>query len=295
MRISLRQLEVFDAICRLGGVTVAADAIGLSQSAASQALAELESALDGALFDRIGRRLQLNDRGRQLRAQAAELLDRAAAIESGLRGRSTPEHVRLQLAASLTVGGYLLPPLLGAQLKQHPEIRVYLEVLNTRLVVDAVVAFRVDAGFVEGSVSHPDLTVHHWSEDRLAVIAARDDPLAQGRVDIRGLAAARWIVREPGSGTHEVFVRAAQAAGFTPTIALELGHPEAVVRATAAGAGLGCVPRVVAEPAVARRELVILHTPFLDLRRPLSLVLHRNKFVGGALRMVLDALAPGAL
>ena len=85
MRLTLRQLEVFSAICRSGGVTAAADAIGLSQSAASQALAELESALEGPLFDRAGRKLLLNERGHALLPRASELLERAADIEGTLR------------------------------------------------------------------------------------------------------------------------------------------------------------------------------------------------------------------
>ena len=75
MRLTLRQLEVFSAVCRTGGVTAAAHSIALSQSATSQALAELEAALEGPLFDRAGRRkLLLNERGRALLPRAIELL-----------------------------------------------------------------------------------------------------------------------------------------------------------------------------------------------------------------------------
>lgn len=295
MRLSLRQLEVFDAVCRLGSVTAAARAVKLSQSAASQALAELEAALDGALFDRVGRRLQLNERGEQLRAHAAELLERASLAEAQLRGRAAVPPPRLRLAASLTIGTYLLPPLLGEQLRRVPDARVELQIRNTMQVIEEVAAFRADAGFVEGLVRHPELRALHWRDDEMVIVAGRDHPLARGRVTVHRLAGARWIAREPHSGGREIFERAAHAAGFTPEVVLELGHPQAVLRAVATGAGIGCLSRLVVDEAVARGELAVLRTPFLELKRPLRVVLHRRKFVGAGLRAMLEALAPGVL
>src|ERR1700752_3443527 len=135
MRLSLRQLQVFAAICRSGGGTAAAEAMGLSQSAASQALAELESALEGPLFDRAGRRLLLNERGRALLPRAIELLERAGEIETTLRRHGASGETLVQLAASHTVGSYLLPPLIGAWLARQSHTRVALQVENTESVI----------------------------------------------------------------------------------------------------------------------------------------------------------------
>lgn len=293
MRLSLRQLEVFDAICRLGSVTAAAQAVSLSQSAASQALAELEAGLDGPLFDRVGRRLQLNERGEQLRPHAAELLERATLAEASLRGHRASPPPRVHLAASLTIGAYLLPDLLGALLLREPGTRVELQIHNTLQVIEELVAFRSDAGFVEGLIRHPDLLTHRWRDDEMLVVASPRHALAGKRPSARRLAEAAWITREAGSGGREIFDRAAHAAGFTPRTVMELGHPQAVLRAIATGAGIGCLSRFVVADALARRELVVLPTPYLDLRRTLWLVLHRKKFVGAGLRAMLAVLAPG--
>lgn len=294
MRISLRQLEVFDAVCRLGSVTAAAQAVNLSQSAASQALAELELALDGALFARIGRRLLLNERGEHLRAQAAELLERASTIEATLRG-TTVVAPTLRIAASRTVGGYLLPERLAAYLQAQPDARIELAVMNTEAVVDEVASLRAVAGFVEGSVHRADVVAHRWSDDAMIVVAAPSHPLVAQRPTVKRFAASRWIMRERGSGTREMFEHAAQLAGFVPDVALELGAPQAVVRAVAAGAGLGCMSRLVVGDALRRGDLVELPAPFLDLRRPLMVVLRRGAYVGAGLRALLDALAPGVV
>ncbi len=290
MRLTLRQLQVFSAICRSGGVTAAANAIGLSQSAASQALAELESALEGPLFDRAGRKLLLNERGRALLPRATELLERAGEIESTLRKHASTTETLVRLAASLTVGSYLLPPLIGAHLARQQQTRVELQVENTEMVIAAVAAFQVDAGFIEGPCEHPDLRVLPWREDELLVVAPPDHPLARAaqagcRADLQQ---AAWVLRERGSGTREVFDRAAENQGISIHARLELGHTEAVMRAVRAGAGLGCLSRFVVEDAVQRGELAVLSTPFLSLRRPLHAVLHRAKFIGPGLRQVLE-------
>ncbi len=73
MRMTLRQLAVFVAVAQEGTVTKASDAVRLTQSAASMALADLEDGLGAPLFDRLGKRLQLNDLGRFLLPQALEI------------------------------------------------------------------------------------------------------------------------------------------------------------------------------------------------------------------------------
>lgn len=82
LRMNLRQLEVFVATARTGSTRAAAGRIARSQSAASAALAELEAALGGLLFDRVGRRLQLNENGQALLPRARALLEQAAELES---------------------------------------------------------------------------------------------------------------------------------------------------------------------------------------------------------------------
>jgi DNA-binding transcriptional LysR family regulator len=290
MRLTLRQLEVFSAICRSGGVTSAADRIGLSQSATSQALAELESALEGPLFDRAGRRLLLNERGRALLPRAIELLERAAEIETTLRQHGAAAETLVRLAASLTVGSYLLPPLIGAWLARQTHTRVELQVENTGAVIAAVAAYQADAGFIEGPCEHPELRVLPWRADELQVIAPPGHPLARRRkLTPRDLEQADWVLREHGSGTREVFDRAAESQGIAIHARLELGHTEAVMRAVMAGAGLGCLSRFVVEDAVRRGELAVLATPFLDLHRPLHAVVHKAKFLGPGLRGTLQA------
>jgi len=289
MRLTLRQLEVFCAICQGGGVTAASSEISISQSAASQALADLESSLDGVLFLRAGRRLVLNNRGRALLPQALELLERAREIEAQLRdGASLP--IKVRLAASQTIGNQLLPPMVSQFVAQHPAASIEVMIANTSSVIEAVATFRADAGFIEGICDDTDLFSYPWREDELVIVASPHHPLVRKRnLAAVHFAAVQWVLREAGSGTREVLLQAAQQARFGVRNALTMGHNEAIQAAVIAGAGIGCLSRSVVAPALRRGELKALRTPFLDLTRKLHLVLHRRRYVGAGLCAVLNA------
>ena len=111
MRMTLRQLAVFVAVAQEGTVTKASDAVKLTQSAASMALADLEDGLGAPLFDRLGKRLQLNDLGRFLLPQALEILGRCEAFEQAAKGEL--QSIDLRLGATLTISDYLMPDLMA--------------------------------------------------------------------------------------------------------------------------------------------------------------------------------------
>ena len=98
LRLTLRQLQIFAAVAATGSTTAAGMEIALSQSATSNAVRELERLLSLRLFDRVGKRLLLNDNGRTLLPRARVLLDGAADIERGIRsGANSLERLRWEV------------------------------------------------------------------------------------------------------------------------------------------------------------------------------------------------------
>ena len=279
LRLTLRQLEVFAAVARGGTTRAAADEISRSQSAASNALGELESVLGVQLFDRVGKKLVINENGRALLPRAAGILDQALETEALF----TSEHgAPLQLAASYTIGEYLLPTLIGRWKVLHPHSNVRLQIANTHDVLHLVASFSADIGFIEGSHTHPELTVRRWRTDELTVVASPGHPLARRKATARQLQQATWVVREAGSGTREASDRWLIQNLSHVNVELELGSNEAIKRAVASGIGLGCVSRLAVGDAIAQGWLVELATPLPPLRRTLSIVLHRAKQLGTA-------------
>ena len=277
LRLNLRQLEVFVATARAGSTRAAAERVARSQSAASAALAELEAAVGAPLFDRIGRRLVLNENGRTLLPRAAAMIDDATDLQHLFSG----EHaVPLRVAASFTIGEYLLPERVAQWKAAHPGSHLRMRVSNTDDVVDAVARHEADIGFVEGARTHPDLLMRPWLSDELVVFAAATHPLATGKVGIDDLRGASWVVREPGSGTREATDRWLLEHLGTVDIAYELGSTEAIKRLVGFGAGIGCVSRYAVAQAFDEGWLVPLRTRLPKAMRRLATVVHRGRPLG---------------
>src|SRR3982751_5318192 len=276
MRYTLRQLEVFLAVARTGSVSRAGQELGLSQSATSSSLADLERQFDLQLFDRMGKRLRLSTRGGAIRAQAEAVLDQARDLERGFERRAI-EH-RVRVGATLTIGNYVAVPLVARFMREHPAVGLTLEVANAETIARQVANFELDVGLVEGEVDHPDLETTPWRDDHLVVFCGARDPLARKRaLTDQDLLASDWIVRERGSGTRQAFDRAMRGLLPQLRIALTLGQTEAIKRAVEAGLGLGCVSKIALEDAFARGTLTPCRVPPRDLRRPLSFLLHKRK------------------
>ncbi len=280
MRATLRQLAVFAAVARQENVSRAADSLAMSQSAASNALLELERNYDCLLFDRIGKSLHLNAVGRGLLPLVEDLLARAATVDNYLAGRTL---VPLAIGATLTVGNYLATLLVADYLRRYPGARITLNVSNTAHIVERLQHFELDLGMVEGEASAADLVFTPWLEDELVVFCAQGHPLAaQGILRSTDFPGQKWIVREAGSGTRAQFDQAMRRCAADPAILLELEHTEAIKRAVESGIGIGCLSRLSLREAFRRGSLVEIATPDLRLTRTFYFVRHRERTLSAA-------------
>ena len=283
MRITLRQLEIFRAVVRSGSTIGASTIVPLSQSAASAALNELERSLGVTVFDRIGKKLLLNDDGRKLLPAALAVLDAVANIE-GSFGATEGAAIDLRVFASTTVGGYVLPAVI-AQYRSGP-IRLTLKIGNSQEAVAAVSNFEVDLGFIEGPCHEADIRVIPWLSDELVIVASPKHALARraGRVTRRQLTEARWLLREPGSGTREAVEGALRPhLSYVPS-ALTVGSNEAIKNCVIEGLGISCLSQYVVQDELSAGRLRILATQLPRLTRQFSIIHHRKKLLSESLR-----------
>ncbi|MDS1141070.1 LysR substrate-binding domain-containing protein [Pusillimonas sp. SM2304] len=290
--ISLKQLEVFVAIASTGTVRAAAERLFVTQPAVSMALAELERQLDAQLFDRERGRLRLSQRGKEVLPMAQEVIERIQEMLRQTGQQPLALTGELHVGASNTIGNYLVGELLGAFIAMHPQVSLQVSVENTDTISAALLEHRIDVGCVEGPVNHPQLEVLPWRNDALVVCAAPAHPLAQQpELKPRHFKHAKWILRERGSAMR---VQAEQALNALPAgqILLELGQVEAIKQAVIAGLGIACLPYAAASESVATGRLKILPTPFLNLQRRLSLVLHKSRYRGALIDAFVASL-PG--
>ena len=291
VRISPRQLQIFTATARAGSISAAAGQLHLSQPAASMALAQLEKMLGYPLFDRAPRHLTLNACGREMLPAAEDILERLRAFASTEDDGEVGGDLRL--GTSNTVGNYRVAELLGPFVAGCPGVAVAVEIDNTDRIIAALLPQRLDVACVEEAPHHDDLELHHWRNDALAVCVGPAHPLAtRKRLQPADLGGLRWILREAGSATRRQSERILARLPAGETV-LELGQTEAIKQAVGAGLGAAVLPRIAVQDAVAAQQLVILPTPFLELERPLTLLLHRRRYRSRALRAFLASMDDG--
>jgi DNA-binding transcriptional LysR family regulator len=287
MRYTLRQLEVFVAVARTESVSRAAHILGMSQSAASGSLLDLERQFDVQLFDRVGKRLRLSAFGRSVRPNAEAVLTHASDLSRVLESRK--DVGQLRIGATLTIGNYLAVPLLARFIRANPGAAPTLAIANTEEIARQVANFELDVGLIEGEVEHPALEMTPWRDDQLVVFCAPGAPLARRKTltddDLRE---ASWIVREHGSGTRQAFDRAMQGLSPELHIALTLQQTEAIKGAVEAGLGIGCLSHIALAEAFKRGSLQPCRVPHRDFRRRFFFLLRKQKFQGEAVERWLD-------
>ncbi|XTZ39723.1 DNA-binding transcriptional regulator YeiE [Salmonella enterica] len=284
MHITLRQLEVFAEVLKSGSTTQASQRLALSQSAVSAALTDLEGQLGVQLFDRVGKRLVVNEHGRLLYPRALAALEQAAEIEQLFRG----DNGAIRVFASSTIGNYILPEVIARYRRDFPDLPLELSVGNSQDVVNAVADFRVDIGFIEGPCHAAEIIAEPWLEDELVVFASPTSPLAQGEVTLARLARAPWILREHGSGTREIvdYLLLSHLPEFH--LGMELGNSEAIKHAVRHGLGISCLSRRVIAEQLQAGTLVEIAVPLPRLVRTLWRIHHRQKHLSGALNRFID-------
>lgn len=303
LRLTLRQLQIFLAVARSGSTTAAAAEIALSQSATSAAVNELERLLSLRLFDRAAKRLLLNDNGRALLPRARAMLDGAASIEQMSHdGRRQAQSLRI--GASSTIGNYLLPGLLGRFLgqgavQQASAWRSKVVIGNTEAICDAVAAFELDIGLIEGPCHQPTLAVTSWLHDEMAIVAAPGSELAQWGnaggsnppMPVKKLRELVWLLREPGSGTREATDQLLLPHLRSYRRSIELGSSEAIKRAAAEGLGVACLSHWVVDDMVRSGQLCRIATTLPRMSRQCHVVVHRDKQPTQALSAFIAQIA----
>ena len=291
--MTLDQLRVFVEVAERGHVTRAAEALRMSQSAASAAIATLEQLYQIKLFDRVGRGIQLTEPGRIFLGEARAVLDRASMASSVLQDLAGSPASPIALAASQTIATYWLPRRLAAFHAANPRVRLNVVIRNTREVETAVVEGEVSIGLVEGPTQHPALLRTRLDHDQMVlVVAAGRAPFTtgdSGKLDLRALS---WVIREPGSGTRRALEDLAGRQGLSLddlNIFLVLPGNEAVREAVESGAGATIISRHVVASAIAAGTLVEI--PLELPQREFALVRHRERHATLAQKALVAHLA----
>jgi DNA-binding transcriptional LysR family regulator len=238
-------LAVLVRVVDTGSVTTAAEVLYVSQPAVTHRLRRLERTLGAKLVERCGRRLALTDAGEAilpLARQALQILEQIPVTISEVQGLLRGEII---LGASTTIGEFLLPKRLSAFAHAYPRVIVRLHIANTQAIVERVLDHSLHAGFVGLHPTSSALVNIPFLADTIVLVAGASHRLAGRRVSPEELARTRLLLREEGSATRAMALRALVRCGVNTETTVGFGSNAAVRTAVLAGYGVAALSREV--------------------------------------------------
>lgn len=277
MRITLRQLELFIEVAKIGHLTQVAKNFGLSQSAVSMSLKELESILGCKLFERVQKRLVLNEKGRAFFAEVEPLVYRLRDIETEFM--SQENRGQLIIGASTTIADYILPHIVCEYMERYPEVKLQLRIGNTAEITQKVESGEVDVGYIEGEVNSPLCSIATVGRDELVVVTADKELAKKKEHFIDTLLGKKWILREEGSGTKSEFIKKLGKFASELNIYLELRHTEAIKNVLKeVPQSLSCVSKIAVKKELEEGSLYQIKIKGFDFSREFYSIQHKNKY-----------------
>lgn len=275
--MTLRHIQIFLEVCKNEcSVTRAAEKLYMAQPAVSLAVKELEDYYGVKLFDRISRRLYLTGAGARFREYAAHIAALFDEMEKQLRNWGG----LLRVGASMTIGSQFLPSYVETFRALHPEVEVRVLIGPSDQLETRLIDSDLDFALVEGPVHEPNLVSGEYMEDTLTVVCPPDGPFRQGEaLSTQEFLKQRFLLRERGSGTREVFDSVMQAAGYTVTPAWEGMSTTALVNAVIHGLGVAVLPSRMVSGPLERGQIRTVLVEGLEFKRAFHIVYHKNKFL----------------
>jgi DNA-binding transcriptional LysR family regulator len=257
-----------------GHLTNVAKEMNLSQSAISMSIKELENILGRPVFDRINKKLVLNEVGRAFHKEIDPIFKKLSDIEYEFQNSENKGMIRV--GASTTIVDYLMPSIICSYMSSYPDVKITLKEGNTKEITNMIQNGEIDVGFVEGFVSGSDIIKEKIGVDELIVVTSQEKLAKPCYID--ELAEKRWVLREEGSGTREVFLNYIKEKVDHLNIFFELGHTESIKSILMNRECLTCISKISVESEL--REGKLYHVPVknFECKRDFLMIYHKDKY-----------------
>jgi DNA-binding transcriptional LysR family regulator len=202
--MTLKELDFFYALCKNPHVSKLSKKLEISQSAISLAIKSLETKLGEPLFDRIGKKLVLNERGREFKE--ITYTNFLALKDAKSYFKKDEIAGTLKIASSKTIGNFITSMSVFDFLSLNKEVKIEHQIENSSYIIEQVKLGNLDMGFIETTCRDDEIIKEVLAEDELVVVCSDKSLKKEQYID--ELYDKKWILREKGSGTRDTFVLA---------------------------------------------------------------------------------------
>ncbi|MFY4759427.1 LysR substrate-binding domain-containing protein [Aliarcobacter butzleri] len=271
--MTLKELNFFYKLCENPQVTQVASELNISQSAISLAIKSLENSLNEQLFDRIGKKLILNEKGKYFKEKTLPsylaLMDASTIFqENKLAGN-------IKIAASKTISNYIMPNIYYDFLSKYKDVKLDILTINSSNIIDKILKSELDIGLIEVDTQNSSLIKEKLADDELIVVSS-DEKYPQ--IAFIDAIKKRWILREIGSGTREIFMNKIGEIAKELDIFMQLQDFEEIKTIVLNNKNtVTSLSKVIVQKELDEKKLFQIKLKNLELKREFYLVYHKEK------------------
>lgn len=285
--MTLRHLKVFVAVCELNSITKAAEKLYIAQPAVSCTIKELEEYYNLKLFDRISKRLYLTEAGKILLGYAMHIVSLFEEMEGNVRDFNKPG--RLRIGSSITIGTSFLPVYVKNFNTQYPQVEVYVTIDSSDIIEKKILQNELDFALIEGIVHLEGIINEAYMDDELIIICSPDHPFCKYEsVTLSRFTAEKFLLREKGSGTRELFDNVLASLGYSVMPTWESTSTLALINAVINGHGISVLPYMLVKDMLNEGRISSIQIDGLRFKRKFNIIYHKNKFLTASAKAFIE-------
>jgi DNA-binding transcriptional LysR family regulator len=290
MRVTLRQLQVFEAVARLKSFSSAAEELQVSQPTVSKQIKQMQEEIGLPLFEQIGKKVFLTEAGTELYTTSADWLETWGRFEQTVANLKGMQQGKLKIAA-VTTTKYFMPRILGPFCAEYPHVDISMEVVNRDRLLERLHHNQDDMYIMGVPPDELDVEAEPFLDNPIVVLAPASHPLAKRkRIPFKALGKESFLMREHGSGTRMTIEKLFQEHETPLNVKMELGSNEAIKQAVAGGLGLALLSESTLKLDPSQDELTTLNVQGFPLMRAWYVVRPKGKSLSVAAQTFLQFL-----
>ena len=271
--MTLKELNFFYKLCDNPQVTQVAQELGISQSAISLAVKSLEKKLNEPLFDRVGKKLILNERGRYFKEETISHYLALKDMQNTFQNNKLVGNIKV--ASSKTISNYLMPSIYYDFLSTYKDVKFDISTVNTTNIIENILNSQLDIGLIESDTKHSNLIKEKLCEDELIIVSS--DKNIKSNIYIDSIN-KKWILRESGSGTRDIFINKLGDYASSLDIFMELQDFEEIKTVLLNNSDtITAISKLAVQEELKEKKLFEIKLKNLEFKREFHLVYHKDK------------------
>ncbi|WP_041701423.1 LysR family transcriptional regulator [Gottschalkia acidurici] len=287
--MKIRHLRIFKMVCEEESITKAAEKLFMTQPAVSNAISELENHLGICLFDRISRRIYLNETGKLFLVKVIKLLDFYDDLEQNVK--ELEDNATIKVGSSITIANFILPKAIVEFETIHKDTPTKVIVANARKIEEMLYNNEIDLGLIEGVIYNEELIKIPFSSYKLAIICSPKHKLAlEEPIDINKLIQERLLLREKGSAIRDVFDSALLLHNLRSNPEWTSINSQALIHVVKQNLGISVLPKILVQEEIASGEIFEIKVNDFELVNINHIVFHKDKFQTKSFKALIEII-----